>query len=78
MKKLLSTLSRYLPRSILFGLVMTALSFPMGRLRFGMQSPPVWIQLGRLFLIYAAVFLLVNVLGDLIASACRRHKQSRK
>ena len=78
MKKFLSLLSKYLPRSILFGLAMAALALPMGNLRFGLQSPPVWVQLGRIFLIYTAVFLLVNALGDLIASACRRHRQNRK
>ena len=62
-------LAKYTPRAVLFGTVMTALAYPRGELRFfpdGLQSPPIWLQLVEIFLSYAVIFLLCNILADLI------------
>ena len=56
-----------LPRSILFELVMAALAWPLGLLRFGPETLPLALQLIRIFLIYGGTFLVFNVLFDLFS-----------
>ena len=64
-------LGKYLVRAVIFGLIMTVIGFFSGGVRYSFEETeaflPVWLQLLRLFAIYAAVFLAVNVLADLLS-----------
>jgi hypothetical protein len=63
-------LGKYLIRAVIFGLIMTVIGFFRGGIRYPLEETetflPIWLQLLRLFAIYAAAFLAVNVLADLI------------
>ena len=62
-------LDRYLLKSIVFGIVMTVIGFFTGQTVF--TFPPLWLDLLRLFLIYAASFLAVNLLFEWIRGKLR-------
>ena len=63
-------LGKHLVRAVIFGLIMTVIGYFSGGVRYPFEETeeflPVWLQLLRLFAIYAAAFLAVNVLADLL------------
>lgn len=71
-------INRYLPRSLCFGIVMTIIGFFNGKIRYSFDDslsfPPVWVQLLRLFAIYALVFLAGSILCDYIISKVKKSK----
>ena len=67
-------------RAVLFGLVMTAVSALWGGgLRFSgagwAAGLPIWLQLVRLFVIYAVVFWAVCMLADWLEGKGKKKKR---
>ena len=70
---MIDLIKKYLPKSIFFGIIMTVVGFLRGWTVF--TFPPIWLDLLKLFIIYAVVFLVVCVLSDWIYG---KIKQNRK
>ena len=57
-------IGKHLPKAIAFGVIMTIIAFFTGQTAF--TFPPIWLDLLRLFFIYAAALLAVLVFFDWI------------
>lgn len=57
-------IGKHLPKAIAFGVIMTIIGCFTGQTVFAF--PPVWLDLLRLFFIYAATLLVVLVFFDWI------------
>lgn len=63
-------IEKHLGKAILFGIIMTAIGFFRGDTV--LTFPPVWLDLLRLFLIYAGSFLAVFVSADWVHEKWKR------
>ena len=70
-------LQKYALRSVGFGIILTIIGLFNGGIRYSsdptVSFSPVWLQILRLFIVYATVFLAANVLADII-----KHKTKRR
>ena len=69
---MLDLIKKYMVKAILFGIIMTVIGFFRGWTVF--SFPPIWLDLLKIFLIYAAVFLVVFVLSDWISGKIKKDK----
>ena len=68
-------MARWAARAVVFGAVMAGLGFFRGWLRWpfspGEAAWPVWLQLGRIFLLSGAAFWGIGLLAELAGDRAR-------
>ena len=70
---MLDLIKKHLGKAIIFGIIMTVIGFFRGSTVF--TFPPIWLDLLKLFFIYAVVFLVVCVLSDWIYEKTKKGKK---
>ena len=70
---MIALIKKHAAKSIIFGIVMTVIGFFRGWTVF--TFPPVWLDLLKLFFLYAIVFLVISVLFDWISGKIKKNKK---